>query len=182
MIHQISKLDLEKENWVKINDDSRGTCNTNSQIKFKSLMLMTTLCDYSDAYVLVRGTITITGVGNDDAVRQVDEINKRAIFKNCAPFTNCISETNNTQIDNTKYIDAVMAIYNLIEYNDNYLKTSGSLWQHYRDDPNDVKAESESFKYKIKITGKTYVDGNTKDFKIAAPLKYFWNDVNQSWN
>ena len=136
-------------------------------------MLMTTLCDYSDAYVLVRGTITITGVGNDDAVRQVDEINKRAIFKNCAPFTNCISETNNTQIDNTKYIDAVMAIYNLIEYNDNYLKTSGSLWQHYRDDPNDVKAESESFKYKIKITGKTYVDGNTKDFKIAAPLKYF---------
>ena len=182
MIHQISKLDLEKGNWVKINDDSRGTCNTNSQIKFKSLMLMTTLCDYSDAYVLVRGTITITGVGNDDAVRQVDEINKRAIFKNCAPFTNCISETNNTQIDNTKYIDAVMAIYNLIEYNDNYLKTSGSLWQHYRDDPNDAKAESESFKYKIKITGKTYVDGNTKDFKIAAPLKYFWNDVNQSWN
>ena len=56
------------------------------------------------------------------------------------------------------------------------------LWQHYRDDPNDAKAESESFKYKIKITGKTYVDGNTKDFKIAAPLKYFWNDVNQSWN
>ena len=92
-------------------------------------MLMTTLCDYSDTYVLVRGTITITGVGNDDAVRQVDERNKRAIFKNCAPFTNCISEINNTQIDNTKYIDAVMAIYNLIEYNDNYLKTSVATLQ-----------------------------------------------------
>ena len=92
-------------------------------------MLMTTLCDYSDTYVLVRGTITITGVGNDDAVRQVDERNKRAIFKNCAPFTNCISEINNTQIDNTKYIDAVMAIYNLIEYNDNYLKTSVAILQ-----------------------------------------------------
>ena len=131
MIHQISKLDLEKKNWVKINDDSRGTCNTNSQIKFKSLMLMTTLCDYSDTYVLVRGTITITGVGNDDAVRQVDERNKRAIFKNCAPFTNCISEINNTQIDNTKYIDAVMAIYNLIEYNDNYLKTSVATLQRW---------------------------------------------------
>ena len=77
---------------------------------------------------------------------------KKVIFKNCAPFTDCIYETNNAQIDNAKCIDVVMPMYNLIEYSDNYSKTSGSLWQYDRDDPNDNLAESESFKYKIKIT------------------------------
>ena len=66
-------------------------------------------------------------------------------------------------------------MYNLIEYSDNYSKTSGSLWQYDRDDPNDNLAESESFKYKIKITSKTYPVGNTKDVKIAVPLKYLSN-------
>ena len=74
------------------------------------------------------------------------------MFKNCAPFTDCIYETNNAQIDNAKCIDVVMPMYNLIEYSDNYSKTSGSLWQYDRDDPNDNLTESESFKYKIKIT------------------------------
>ena len=100
-------------------------------------MLRSSLWDYSDAYVLVSGTITITGAENDDAARRLDERNKGVIFKNCAPFTDCTSEINNTQIDNAKYIDAVMPIYNLIEYSDDYLKTSGSLSQYYRDDPND---------------------------------------------
>ena len=66
-------------------------------------------------------------------------------------LTDCISEINNTKLDNAKYIDVVMPMYNLIEYSDNYSKTSGSLWQYYRDDPNDNITQSESFKFKIKI-------------------------------
>ena len=93
-------------------------------------MLRSSVCDYSDANILVNGTITITGAGPDDAARQLDERNKGVIFKNCAPFTDCISEINNTQIDNAKYIDVVMPMYNLIEYSDNYSKTSGSLWKY----------------------------------------------------
>ena len=71
-------------------------------------MLRSSLCDYSDTYILVSGTITITGAGADDAAKRLDERNKGVIFKNCAPFTDCISEINNTQIDNAKYIDVVM--------------------------------------------------------------------------
>ena len=74
-------------------------------------MLRSSLCDYSDAYILVSGTITMAGAGNDDAVRRVHKRNKRVIFKNCAPFTHCISEINNTQIDNARYIVAVMQMY-----------------------------------------------------------------------
>ena len=64
------------------------------------------------------------------------------IFKNCSLFTDSLSETNNTQVDNAKYIDVVMPMYNLIEYSNNYLKTSWSLWQYYKDDPNDNITES----------------------------------------
>ena len=85
-------------------------------------------------------------------------------------MTNCISSINNIQIDNAEYIDVVMPMYNLIEYSDNYSKTSESLWQYYRDDPNDNITQSESFKYKFKITGKTPAVGNTEDLKIAVPL------------
>ena len=85
-------------------------------------------------------------------------------------MTNFISSINNIQIDNAEYIDVVMPMYNLIEYSDNYSKTSGSLWQYYRDDPNDNITQSESFKYKFKITGKTPAAGNTEDVKIAVPL------------
>ena len=115
------------KNWVEINDESRGTYNANSQIKFKTTMLKSCLCNYSDAYILVKGRITITGAGVDAPARQADERDKGAAFKNCAPFTNCISEIN-TQIDNAKDIDIIMPMYNLIEYSNNYAKTSGSLW------------------------------------------------------
>ena len=93
---QPSKFRIKK--WVEINDDSRRTYSTNSQIKFKTPMLKSNLCDY---------VITINGAGDDSAARQVDERNKGVIFKNCAPFTDCISEINNTQIDNAKYINGV---------------------------------------------------------------------------
>ena len=120
------------KNWVEINDESRGTYDVNSQIKFKTTMLKSSSCDYSDTYILVKGA----GAGDDAAARQADERDKGVVFKNCTPFTTCISEINNTQVDNAKDIDTVMPMYNLIEYSDNYAKTSGSLLQYYRDEPN----------------------------------------------
>ena len=83
-------------NWDEINDESRGVYKVNSQIKFKTTMLKSSLCDYSDAYIHVKGKITINGRGADDAARQADERDKGVVFKNCAPFTYCISEVNNT--------------------------------------------------------------------------------------
>ena len=94
------------------------------------LNLKSSLCDYLDTYILVKGTITIEVAGADAAARQADERDKGVIFKNCAPFTNCISEINNTQVGNAQDIDTVMPMYNLIEYSDNYAKTSESLWQY----------------------------------------------------
>ena len=138
-------------------------------------MLKSSLCDYSDAYILVKGKITIAGAGNDAAARQADERDKGVAFKNCAPFINCINEINNTQIDNAKDIDIVIPMYSLIEYSDNYAKTSGSLWKYFRDEPNAVLANSKSFKSKIKITGKTPNDDNEKDVQIMVPLKYLSN-------
>ena len=141
-------------NWVEINDESRGNY-ANSDIRFKTTMLRSNLCDYADSYILVKGTITITGAGDDAAARRADERNKGVTFKNCAPFTKCISRKNNTDIDNAHDIDNVMPMYNLIEYSVDYWKTSGSLWQYYKDDTNNILADSESFKPKVKITGKT---------------------------
>ena len=143
-------------------------------------MLRSNLFDYADAYILVKGAITITVAGDDDAAKRLDERNKSVIFKNCAPFTKYISRINNTDIDNAQDIDIVMPMYNLIEYTDNYSKTSGSLWQFYKDDPNDNITQSESFRSKIKITGKTPADGNTNNVEIFVPLKYlsdFWRTL-----
>ena len=114
-------------NWVEINDESRGTYTSND-INFKTTMPRSNLCDYANAYILVKGTITITGVGDKDAVKRLNERNKGVIFKNCAPITKCIIRINNTVIDNAQVIDIVVPIYNLIEYSDNYSKTFGSLW------------------------------------------------------
>ena len=90
-------------------------------------MLKCSLCDYSDAYILVKGRITITGAGPDAAAIEADERNKVAVFKNCARFINCKDEINNTEIDNAKDTDIVMPMYNLIEYSDDYSKMSGNL-------------------------------------------------------
>ena len=173
-------------NWVQINDESRGAYNVNSQIKFKTTMLKSSLCDYSDAYILLKGTIS---VNNSAAQGAANNTNKKVIFKNCTPFTNCISKINNTQIYNAKDIDIVMPMYNLIEYSDNYAKTSGSLWQYCKDIPalnaNDEITEftggntTDSFNFKVKITGQTGDDG-TKDVEIMVPLKYlsnFWRTL-----
>ena len=116
---------LKTRNWVEINDESRGTYNTNAQIKFKTTMLKSILCDYSDAYILFKGNITVNNTAGAGAA--ANNTNKRVIFKNCTPFAECKSETNNTQVDSAKYIDRVMPMYNLIEYSEIHSKTSGSL-------------------------------------------------------
>ena len=182
---QLSKF--RTRNLVEINDESRGAYNVNSQIKFKTTMLKSSLCDYSDAYILVKGTISVNKTAGAGAV--VNNNNKKVIFKNCAPFTNCISEINNTQIDNAKDIDIVMPMYNLIEYSENYVKSTGSLWQYCKDIParnsNDkiivfeVNNVTDSFNFKVKFTGQTGNNGR-KNVEIMVPLKYlsnFWRTL-----
>ena len=88
-------------------------------------MLRSILCDYNDPYILVKGNVSVNNTASTSA--DANNTNKKVIFKNWPPFTNCISEINNTQVDNAKDIDIVMPMYNLIEYRDNYSKTSGSL-------------------------------------------------------
>ena len=134
-----------------------------SDIRFKTAMLKSSLCNYSDESILGKEKIVITRAGADAAARQTDERDKGIIFKNCTPFINCKSKINNRQIDNAKYFDIVIPVYNLTEYRDNDCKTSGGLWQYYRDEPNDNSTDSESFKSKIKITGNNLADGNVKD-------------------
>ena len=118
-------------------------------------MLKSSLCDNSDACILVSGTMLVAGAGADDAVIATDRNNKKVIFKNCASFTDSITKINNTQVDNAKDLDVVIAMYNIIEYSSNYSKTSRTLYQFYRDEPNNVVTESESFKFKSKLMEKT---------------------------
>ena len=118
------------------------------------------------------------------APAQAENVGKKVVFKNCAPFTDCISEINNTQIDNAKYIGVIMPMYNLIKHSDNYSKTSGSFKQYYRDEPALTNAgaianfhaadTSASFKFKQKITGITG-DDCTKNVEIMVPSKYLSN-------
>ena len=121
------------KNWVEINDVIRGTYSPNKQIRFETAMLRSSLCDYSDAYILVKGNISVNNTAAAGAA--VNNINKKVIFKNCFLFTNYISKINNTQLNDAEYIDIVMLIYNLIEYSFNCSKTSGSLWQFCKDIP-----------------------------------------------
>ena len=134
-------------------------------------MLRYSLCDYANAYIFVKATIKIIGEGDTAAAKSLDERNKSVALKNCAPFTKCISRINVEEID----IDIVMSMYDLIEYSDNYSKTSGSSWQQYKDYTNDNITQSESFKSKIKITGKSPAASNTKDVDIIVPLRYLSN-------
>ena len=115
-------------------------------------MLRSDLCDFNDAYIVVKGTITV--IDPDNAKR-----NKEVVFKNNAPFINCISKINGIKIDNAEDLD-VMPMYNLLQYSKNYRKTTCSLWNCYRDRPsNPLSSNSESFKYKTSITGNSYNDG-----------------------
>ena len=113
-------------------------------------MLRSDLCNFNDAYIVVKGTITVTE--SDNAKR-----NKATAFKNNVPFINCISKINGEKIDNAEDLDVVMTMHNLLESSKNYRTTTGRLWNYYRDEPsNPLSSNSESFKYKKSITGNTY--------------------------
>ena len=126
-------------------------------------------------------------VGNTETAAAQNNNDRQVVFKNCAPFTRCISKINNTQVDNAKDIDVVMPMYNLTQYSDNYSKTSGSLRRYYSNESaiNDggivinFPGNSASFKFKQRITGKTENNG-TKTAEIMVPLKYlsnFWRTL-----
>ena len=170
-----------------MHDESRGAYNTNIQIKLKTTMLKSSLCDCNDAYIPVKGTIKINNTAAANA--NANNANKKVIFKNCAPFTDCKSEINKVEIDNAKDIDIVLPLHNLIKYSDNYSKTSGSLWQYYGDIPA-VNDNGEivyfgegnltnTFNFKVKETGQTG-DNGTKGVETMVPLKYlsnFWRTL-----
>ena len=196
---QLSKF-VTRE-YVKVNTLS-NTYNENKSIRFKTPMLRSNLCDYSDAYILVKGTITVMAPGvNDNADNIRDKRNRPVILKNNAPFVSCITRINGELIEDADDLDIVMPIYNLLKYSKNYRKTIGLLYNYYRDeltnDNNDNFANrnvvnSEAFKYKNKIIGNTYnVDAGAQDYdvnkngtqeiELAIPLKYlgnFWRALN----
>ena len=182
-----------------------NTYNENKSIRFKRPMLRSNLCDYSDAYILVKGTITVTAPGANNGANNIrDKKNRHLILKNNAPFVSCITRINGELIDDADDLDIVMSMYNLLEYSKNYRKTIGSLYNYYRDELSDdaddnnfdnIKVvNSNTFKYKNKITGNTYnVDAGaqgydvnkngTQEVELAIPLKYlgnFWIALNIS--
>ena len=138
--------------WIEVYDQSEKNYNPNKEIRIKTSMLRSDLCDFNDACIVVKENIvdrkaftandfdepnntaaneTATNTANNNAYGE-----KKFVFKNNAPFINCISKINVVQIDNTEDLDVVMPMYNLLEYSKNYRKTTGSLWNYYRDEPN----------------------------------------------
>ena len=152
--------------YVRVNSLS-NTYNENKSIRFKTPMLRSNLCDYSDAYILVKGTITVTTPGANNGANNIrDKRNRPVILKNNAPFVSCITRINGELIEDADDLDIVMSMHNLLEYSKNYRKTIGSLYNYYRDGLSDdaddnnfdnIKVvNSNTFKYKNKIIGNTY--------------------------
>ena len=184
------------EKWVEVHDQPNKIYSINKQIRFKISMLQSDLCDFSDAYIAVEGTVTVEGASNRD------RINRSLAFKNNGPFISCISKTNNTLIDNLENLDIAMPMYNLIEYSKNYKRTTGILWNYYRQEPNnppfnppvdnnpptlnynaDHITNSALFKCKSSIIGKApnnNNDNNTMKVETIMPLKHlinFWRSL-----
>ena len=109
---------------VIVDNESKGNYSHHNSIKFLTSSWESSLCDYSDAYILVKGNIAVTG----------GDANTKVAFKNCAPFKECRTEINETFVDETEHINIAMAMYNLIEYSDNYSDKSGSLWQFKKEE------------------------------------------------
>ena len=188
--------------YIRVNNLS-NTYNENKSIRFKTPMLKSNLCDYSNAYTLVKGTITVTAPGVNNGANNIrDKENRPLVLKNNAPFVSCITRINGELIEDADDLDIVMSMYNLLEYSKNYRKTIGSLNNYYRDELSDdaddnnfdnIKVvNSNTFKYKNKIIGNTYnvnagTDGydvnknGTQEVELAIPLKYlgnFWRALN----
>ena len=167
--------------WIEVYDQSGGNYNVNKEIRIKTSMLRSDLCDFSDAYIVVEGDITLEG-DNDANKRNIN-----LIFKNNAPFINCISKIDGVKIDNAEDLDVVMPMYNLLKYSKNYRKATGSLWNYYRDElSNPLFSNSESFQYKASIVGKTPENNySLTNAKVVIPLKHlcnFWRALNLPLN
>ena len=188
--------------YVRVNSLC-NTYNENKSIRFKTPMLRSNLCDYSDAYILVKGTITVTAAGANNGANNIrDKKNRPLILKNNTPFVSCITRINGELIEDADDLDIVMSMYNLLEYSKSFRKTIGSLYNYYRDELSDdaddnnfdnIKVvNSNTFKYKNKIIGNTYnvnagaqgydVNKNgTQEVELAIPSKYlgnFWRALN----
>ena len=164
--NEYSKFATKK--WYIIDSESKGNYSHENPIKFLTNSLESSLCDYSDVYILVTGNITAIP---NNAVTQV-------VFKNCAPFEKYRTEINETFVGDAQHINIAMPMYNLIEYSDNYSDTSGSLWQFKRDeiggvdltvDDNHILNNLSSYKYKSSLIT------NRNGVKIPVPLKYLSN-------
>ena len=121
LLSNISRFITKK--WIEVHDQSstaEDRYKPSKQIRFKKSMLRSDLCDFSDAYIVVKGKIIVTNPDNN-------VYDKKLAFKNNEPFTSCVSKVNNTLTDNEEDLDIVMFMYNLIEYSKNYRKTAGSL-------------------------------------------------------
>ena len=168
--------------WIEVQSQSGNTDNTSKPIRFKTSVLRSDLCDYSDAYVWVKGKIAVTNP-NDNA-----NFNKELTLKNNTPFISSISKINSELVENAEDLDIVMPMYNLLEYSKNYERTSGSLFNYYRDEPKEHTIgagnnvinisirNSKSFDYKTEITGSLDAGEDEKDdVTTAIPLKYLGN-------
>ena len=144
---------MQQKKWYIIESESKGNYSHQNPIRFLTNSLESSLCDYSDAYILVTGNITVTGGDN----------NAKVAFKNCAPFNKCRTEINETFVDEADAINITMPMYNLLEYGENYFDAQGSLWNFKRDeieeDTDLTVNNASSFKYKANLIGNTVVDG-----------------------
>ena len=215
----INFLDINSDNndlpkfvtkkWVEVYDQSQGNYDVNKEIRIKTSMLRSGLCDFSDAYIVVKGDITATKktftaddieapnntAANATATNAANNKafgEKKLVFKNNAPFVNCISKINGVKIDNVEDLDVVILMYNSLEYNKNYRKTTGSLWNYYKDEPNNSTDDdnithsilnSESFDYKANFmeNGVTNNNSTKNDVKVVVRLKRlsnFWRSLN----
>ena len=153
---------LQQKKWYIIDSESKGNYLPDNEIKFLTSSLESSLCDYSDAYILVTGNITVTRTIAGDPVQRKQPLNAatQVVFKNCAPFEDCRTVINDTFVDYANFLNITMPIYNLIEYTDNYSDSSGSLWDFKRDEIVDNANMTNddnvpSFKYKANLIGNT---------------------------
>ena len=170
--------------WYIIDSESNGNYSQNDEIKFLTRSIESGLCDYSDAYILFTGNISVKKRNAPDTANIALGAIAQVVYKNCAPFEKCRTEINENFVDETDFINITMPMYNLIEYSDNYSDTSRSLWQFKRDETTnneDVSNDNApSFKYKANLIGNTENNGTKNEVKIAVPFKYlsnFWRSL-----
>ena len=175
LLKEASDSKLLTRKWNIFSDQSNANYDLGNGIIYNTALLKSNFCDYNDAYILVRGNITVTAA----PVTQVS-------FKNCAPFIKYITNIDGTAIDDTE--DLVIPMYNLIEYSSNYSETTARLWIYSKDEATDFNnniastGNFKSFKYKAKLLGNTEVQPNPnnangilKTATTAVPLKYLSN-------